>query len=88
MPKARKPAAEEPERQGQRQVLGKPRPHRDAGPLGRVDDGDIVGADRAGDADLLEPLQQAIIELPVRVDLALKNAVLDAAAFEVERFVL
>ena len=38
-----------------------------------------------GDADFLVALQKAVIELAVGVDLALQDAVLDAAALEVER---
>ena len=38
IPKARKPAAEEPERQSKNEVLGEPRLHRRAGQLGGIDD--------------------------------------------------
>src|SRR5262249_54300105 len=52
--------------------------------LGLVDDEDVVGADAAGDIDLLLPLQQALVERAVGVDLALQDVVLDAALLQVE----
>ena len=47
---------------------------RDFGP---VDDRDIAGSDRAGNADLLVALQQRIVEFAVGVRVALEDVVLD-----------
>jgi hypothetical protein len=43
-----------------------------------VDDEHVVGADAAGDVDLLETLQQAVVERSVGIDLA-SAIILDAA---------
>ena len=45
-----------------------------------VDDEDVVCADTAGDVDFFEALQQAVVEPPVGIDLALQDIVLDGCA--------
>ena len=49
-----------------------------------INDGDIVHADPRRNANFFEPLQQAIIQRSVRVDLLLENVILDRTPAEIE----
>ena len=79
---------DDPERQagkaGDRQVVHRLRPRRRTRRTGPVDDGDVVGGDAAGDADLLVAVQQAIVERLGGIHLALQDVVLDLAVALVE----
>ncbi len=76
-------AQHRPGQHEEQQIDHQPRRGGPVGLLGRIDHGDVVVLDRAGDADLLIALEQGAIEFAVGVRVPLEDVVLDRALAQV-----